>query len=208
MSEYGYIPEAPTQSWGSNKGIFTPNDIYNLDLAGKFTTVGSLELISTQTVSGASSVAFDDVFGNYAIHFLTFTNMTRSGGASNYAGMEFSADGGSSFAGSYPQALEMAEGTTFYDIKTANYGSVRLGQHGDTEPSNGYCYIYDFIYSSKYTFVTQQSTNSPNSGTNGMVYGGHCHTTAQANNYFKIEAQTGSGITISGIFSLYGLRTK
>ena len=45
MSEYGYIPEAPTQSWGDNKGIFTPTDIYNLDLAGKFSTVGSLELI-------------------------------------------------------------------------------------------------------------------------------------------------------------------
>ena len=48
MSEYGYIPEAPEQNWGSNSGIFFPNDIYNLDLDNKFSTVGSLELIETK----------------------------------------------------------------------------------------------------------------------------------------------------------------
>ncbi len=58
MSEYGYIPESPAQSWGSNKGIFTANDIYNLDLAGKFSTVGSLELIQSQTASTTSALNF------------------------------------------------------------------------------------------------------------------------------------------------------
>ena len=29
MSEYGYIPESPAQSFGNNTGIFTPNDIYD-----------------------------------------------------------------------------------------------------------------------------------------------------------------------------------
>ena len=49
MSEYGYIPEAPEQSFGNNKGIFTPKDIYDLTRADKYTNYGQLELIETQT---------------------------------------------------------------------------------------------------------------------------------------------------------------
>jgi hypothetical protein len=43
MSEYGYIPESPAQSFRNNKGIFTPNDIYDLTRADKFTNLGQLE---------------------------------------------------------------------------------------------------------------------------------------------------------------------
>ncbi len=39
MSEYGYIPEAPEQSAGNNKGIFTPKDIYDLTRADKYTNL-------------------------------------------------------------------------------------------------------------------------------------------------------------------------
>ena len=53
-SEFGYIPESPEQSFGNNKGIFTPTDIYDLTRAGKFSTFGQLELIETQTVSGVT----------------------------------------------------------------------------------------------------------------------------------------------------------
>ena len=53
MSEYGYIPESPAQSFGNNKGIFTPNDIYDLTRADKYTQYGQLELIQTQTVDDA-----------------------------------------------------------------------------------------------------------------------------------------------------------
>ena len=53
MSEYGYIPESPDQSFGNNKGIFTPNDIYDLTRADKYTQYGQLELIQTQTVDDA-----------------------------------------------------------------------------------------------------------------------------------------------------------
>jgi hypothetical protein len=31
-NEFGYIPESPEQSFGNNKGIFTPKDIYDLRL--------------------------------------------------------------------------------------------------------------------------------------------------------------------------------
>ena len=69
MSEYGYIPEAPEQSFGNNKGIFTPKDIYDLTRADKYTNYGQLELIETQTVSSAvSSVDFTNIKDFVKIH--------------------------------------------------------------------------------------------------------------------------------------------
>ena len=44
MSEYGYIPEAPEQSFGNNKGIFTPKDIYDLTKADKWTDINDWQL--------------------------------------------------------------------------------------------------------------------------------------------------------------------
>ena len=173
-------------------------------LLGGVADLGKLELIETINASASSAVAFDDVFGTYNVHFLTFNNLTKSAGGSYYTSMKFSADGGSSYTGSYQQALQMAEGTSFYEIRTTNYGSVRIGQHGDSEPSNGYCYIYNFTDSSKYTFTTQHSSNQPNGGNGGMVFGSHAHTTAQANNYLEIKSYA-STANLSGTFSLYGI---
>ena len=39
-NEFGYIPESPEQSFGNNKGIFTPTDIYDLTRADKYTQYG------------------------------------------------------------------------------------------------------------------------------------------------------------------------
>ena len=207
MSEFGYIPESPEQSFGNNKGIFTPKNIYDLTKADKYTNYGQLELIKTINASGDSAVAFDD-FGNYNVHLLTFNNLSKDAGGGGYISMKFSADGGSSYTGNYPQALNMAEGTNFFDIKSTNYPyGVRIGQHGDatSEPSNGYCYLYNFTDSTKYTFVTQKSSNTPNSGVGGMIFGSHAHTTAQANNYLQIKYYFSSA-NLTGNLSLYGIK--
>ena len=64
MSEFGYIPEAPEQSFGNNKGIFTPKDIYDLTRADKYTNYGQLELIETQTASSDSALDFTSLQEN------------------------------------------------------------------------------------------------------------------------------------------------
>ena len=69
MSEYGYIPEAPEQSFGNNKGIFNPKDIYDLTRADKYTNYGQLELIETQTVQWSCTSDFTSL-GSYNVHFL------------------------------------------------------------------------------------------------------------------------------------------
>ena len=50
--EYGYIGKEVTQAFRDNKGIFTPQDIIELDQENKWTNFGQLELIETQNVSG------------------------------------------------------------------------------------------------------------------------------------------------------------
>ena len=47
--EYGYIGKEVTQAFRDNKGIFTPQDIIELDQENKWTNFGQLELIQTQT---------------------------------------------------------------------------------------------------------------------------------------------------------------
>ena len=60
--EYGYIGKEVEQAFRSNKGIFTPQDIIELDQENKWTNFGQLELIETQTVT--SAVTYID-FTNY-----------------------------------------------------------------------------------------------------------------------------------------------
>ena len=57
-NEFGYIPESPKQSFGNNKGIFTPTDIYDLTRADKFTQYGQLELLQSPVIrrQGSTSV--------------------------------------------------------------------------------------------------------------------------------------------------------
>ena len=84
MSEYGYIPESPDQSFGNNTGIFSPNDIYDLTRADKYTQYGQLELIQTQTVDDSdhseeiNAVDFTSL-GDYNVHFLTYNNLQLQG---------------------------------------------------------------------------------------------------------------------------------
>ena len=75
-NEFSYIPESPEQSFGNNKGIFTPTDIYDLTRADKYTNYGQLELIETQTISGTpSTLDFDTLtYSTYNVHFMTANN--------------------------------------------------------------------------------------------------------------------------------------
>ena len=68
-NEFGYIPESPDQSFGNNKGIFTPKDIYDLTRADKFTQYGQLELILTSTAS-TSTIDFVDKFSSHNVHLV------------------------------------------------------------------------------------------------------------------------------------------
>ena len=117
MSEYGYIPEAPEQSAGNNKGIFTPKDIYNLDLASKWTSDKyGLVHIETITADGSTnSVTFNDIQNDV---YRTQVFYTSGGATTNgqHLDIRLSADNGSSF------------------ISSANYSSISI--HGNNKTVN------------------------------------------------------------------------
>ena len=76
--EYGYIGKEVTQSFRDNKGIFTPQDIIELDQENKWTNFGQLELIETATVSSSTStVEFTDL-KDFNVHLLTVNDGTVS----------------------------------------------------------------------------------------------------------------------------------
>jgi len=171
MSEFGYIPEAPEQSFGNNKGIFTPKDIYDLTRANKYTNLGQLELIETQTHSSdVSDIDFTSL-GTYNVHLLTFSS-TKGGGTNPQMKVRFFESGVKETANAYANAIQFcdADGSSFnYSKSTADSGIPINGNYmgGVTQ---GYIYLYNLGDSSKYSFLTFQS--SQYSGTYGSRFFG------------------------------------
>ena len=208
MSEYGYIPESPEQSWGSNKGIFTPNDIYDLTRADKFTEYGQLELIQTQTITSATLVEFN-LTGNYNIYFLTFNDVVLVD--TKELIMRVSTDGGSSFNAStnYDNASQRGDsGGNFYEYRLPNNTSFQplSSMGGDTnETHNGYIYMYNFLDSSKYSYLTYHTMGYDSSGNAEFHFGSGGKESAEYNDAIQFKDSGGNGVQ-SGVFSLYGIR--
>ena len=205
-SEFSYIPESPEQSFGNNKGIFTPKDIYDLTRAGKFSTAGQLELIETQTVSGVSSFDFSDL-GNYNVHFLTVSDGTNNTTAKGIAFRFYENDVLES-GSVYQTARQFCTTTSFSENKSTTNSAIRWSSNTDV-PSiprsniNGYLYFYNLLDSSKYSFTTQHSTGYSNSDRGEFIFGGN--VLPQASTVNKIQVLAFDIGNISGTFSLCGI---
>ena len=201
-NEFGYIPEAPEQSFGNNKGIFTPTDIYDLTRADKYTNYGQLELIQTQTISSGSTLNFTSISEDvYNVHFVTANNI-ESASANTAVKIRLSNDGGSSYeAGtSYQTALQYGTtGGSFGEAKST--GTSALDFTGDTANHNkgAYCYLYNLGDSSKYSFQTFQNMEEA-----GMNFGSGVYTTAETIN--AIQFLTTNTNAWTGTISLYGIK--
>lgn len=161
MSEFGYIPEAPEQSFGNNKGIFTPKDIYDLTRADKYTNYGQLELIETQNITGVSSTTFSNL-GNYNVHFLTVNDFQPVQDGTDLR-IQFISNGTEYTGTTYQRALQYGtNGGTFAEEKstTGTYFRATFNTGNATnEKGNSYTYLYNLTDSTKYSFATQQAVN-------------------------------------------------
>jgi hypothetical protein len=203
MSEYGYIPEAPEQSFGNNKGIFTPKDIYDLTRADKYTNYGQLELIETQTVSTVSTVDFTNL-GNYNVHFLT-VNDYQVAVTNTRLGLRFYENGvlenGYAYGFAYQQCLQ-GSGAEF---KATSHSSIPIQIE---QPINfgggGYNYFYNLIDSSKFSFLTNQHIRT----SNAMIaeFGGGLMPQASQVTGLQIGSYDSSNFNFSLTASLYGIR--
>ena len=148
--EYGYIGKEVTQAFRDNKGIFTPQDIIELDQENKWTNFGQLELIQTQTYSGTvSTVDFTSIQEDvYDVHFMTFSQM--SGATDNVATMDLrvSNDGGSTYESSnYAHANQNGQTDgTFSENRSTSTDRFMLAPDLDDETNasvNGYVYFFN-----------------------------------------------------------------
>tara|TARA_R100001015_G_C4538005_1_gene102716 strand:+ start:33 stop:668 length:636 start_codon:yes stop_codon:yes gene_type:complete len=208
MSEYGYIPESPDQSFGNNKGIFTPNDIYDLTKADKYTSYGQLELIETQNISGTvAQVDFTSIKQNiYNVHFLTYNNIQIDTDA-NEMGIRIG-DGSSFIAGGYQTAIQEGNSNgTFSETKSTSQTYFRLG--GDTgtgtnENANGFVYFYNLGNSSKYSFVTCHCVTWDRNPYAKMVFGSSFFGDTREVTALRCFITTGN--FDNGSISLYGVK--
>ena len=209
MSEYGYIPEAPEQSFGNNKGIFNPKDIYDLTRADKYTNYGQLELIETQTaISGDSAMDFTTL-GSYNVHFLIATNY-KGATDGQILNLRVSDDGGSTFKSAgyqYDYQKGQADGT-FSEVKTTSTSSIAFasGESGTTsnEIGNGYVYLYNLLDSSKYSFATSHTTANDNTPVFETRFGSGVYPTSATHNAIRLLASSGNLTSLTA--SLYGIK--
>lgn len=205
MSEYGYIPEAPEQSFGNNKGIFTPKDIYDLTRADKYTNYGQLELIETKTGSGVSAIDFTDIKEDiYNVHFVTIV-----AGVSNTGSVQirFFEGGVLETASVYDVAYQNGQATgTFDESKSTSETRLFATRTGTAdEPRQAYNYLYNLGDSTKYSFQTMHGV-SRKTGTTAcdMRFGsGVMHQASQVDGIRFTET---SGGLLTGSISLYGIK--
>ena len=209
MSEYGYLPDSANieQSFGNNKGIFTPKDIYDLTRADKYTNYGQLELIETQTVSSATAYVDFTNLGNYNVHFMTVNNFKTPAGDS-HLGFRLIESGvvEDSAVYQYARQLGQSDGTFSEQRSTGQDEGIVTGAVGNETNHRGHCYIYfyNLTDSSKYSFVTEHSVFLRDSSAFGTDFGSN--VLPQASQVTGIRMIPNTNTINEGTFSLYGLR--
>jgi len=212
MSEYGYIPEAPEQSFGNNKGIFTPKDIYDLTRADKYTNYGQLELIETQTITTTTSLMdfkeSDGTFDtSYNVHFLTVNNFKPAIDSANLM-MRFFESGVLESASVYQFAYQYGSATgVFGESKTTSISYLRavpaVGNFG-RENGHSYSYLYNLGDNTKYSFQTFHSMHINQTPDTFFSYGSGVLPQTSTVDGIRLQPTTGDIDEVS--ISLYGIK--
>ena len=207
MSEFGYIPEAPEQSFGNNKGIFTPKDIYDLTRADKYTNYGQLDLIETKTGSGVSAIDFTAIKETeYNVHLLTINNFNVT---TDGQPMGLRLSNGSFISSGYQWALQNGESNGTFDAAKSTSSSYlelnRFNGNATNEKANGYVYLYDLGDNTKYSFLTSHITSTLEyAGRYGFEFGTSVHPTAETISGIRLVTTSGN-LSVTSV-SLYGIR--
>jgi len=205
-NEFGYIPESPEQSFGNNKGIFTPKDIYDLTRADKYTNYGQLELIETKTVTSAvSNIDFVDLKEDIYVEHLLTCNNVETLTDSRHLVARFSNDGGATF-----------ETSTYYNSYLSNNGaggqtsnsflqylSASLGT-GSNEKGNGFIKFYNLGDSTKRGSANSIFTDFNASATRQITMGFAMPLSYEQVNAIRLTGHAST--TWKGTYSLYGVK--
>ena len=203
--EYGYIGKEVTQAFRSNKGIFTPQDIIELDAENKWTNFGQLELIQTQTFTTTLNVDFTSIKQDiYDVHFAT-VSVDRQTTSSESVGIQFYENGTLETGTVYHYAYQNGDsGGTFNESRTNGSNRLFATQFVNSgDRKSGYSYFLDLGDSTKYSFQTMQST-AMLSTTYKMRFGSGVLPQKSTVDGIRFTSVTG---TMTGDISLYGIRS-
>ena len=206
--EYGYIGKEVTQAFFDNKGIFTPQDIIELDQENKWTNFGQLELIQTQSASNVNALDFTSIQeSTYNIHFITVTNFQATG-SSTGGKIELFESGVIETGSVYHYYYQERDNGTGADTENRSTSSTGTGIDYDFDPAtprNNYFYLYNAGDSTKYTFYNFMYTGMNNGG-HVYKFGGGVLPQASVVDGFRIQSSNTNNINIDSV-SLYGIRT-
>ena len=207
-----YIPKnAVTQSFRSNKGVLTPNQIIDLDNQNKFTKYGQLELIQTQEITSAQTyIDFTNIKEDeYDVLFITWNNVHPQSD-SKVLTLRLSDDGGTSYeSANYEVAFININASASFNAtgsssNTFMYCSTSVGT-GTGECANGYAYLYHLGDERNESFNTFQNSDLQAAPTLQTFVGSQIYNQTSIINALRFGTSDGSS-TWTGDFSVYGLR--
>ena len=207
MSKFGYITDVE-QSFRNNKGIFTPQEIIELDQENKWTNFGQLELIQTQSASDVNNLDFQSIKEDiYNVHFVTVSNFHATGGSIS-GGVRFFESGvlesGSVYHYAYQEA-DLGVGSVTENKSTSN-SSTGIDYDFDPEtPRNNYFYIYNAGDSTKFTFYTFHYAGMNNGGIVYKFGSGVLPQTSVVDGFRIFSADATKNFDVDNV-SLYGIR--
>ena len=207
-----YIPkDAVTQSFKSNKGVLTPNQIIELDNENKFTKYGQLELIQTQTYSSTvSEINFTSIKQNiYKVHFMTFNNMKTAGDNQETLGIRFMVGGVVQTSSNYERAFQRvsSDSSLFSGSQSTGDSQFRIVYGTGTasgESSSGYAYFYELGDSTMFSHMTTHVTSMTSDAKFAGAYGSAKYDVANEVNGIQVRKNSGDYSDFS--VSLYGIR--
>ena len=198
----------------SNQGIFDVNSIVDLKHHNQWSTLGQLELIETQTYSGAvTSIDFIDIKQNvYDIHFMTFNNMKVNTDNKEAINMRVFVGGVSQTTQSYKRALQRvsSDSALFGESRHTSdsiFKTVFGTGTGTGESTSGYAYFYNLGDSSKYSSVSIHITSLTNEAKFAGAYGSQTYYVANEVDGIKIRSNTSTVAYTDFDVSLYGIRS-
>ena len=193
-----------------NIGLYTPSEILQLEKDGHWG--GSLELIEEINISSTGAIDITNIKENvYDVHLLTFDDFVTTA-VGDALSIRLSNDSGSTFQTSnYQYALQYGQSNgTFGEIKTTSgtgLKDITGNTQGTNARANGYVYLYNLGNSSKYSFITfQSSTTVVSTLIFQMRFGGGVYTVAETINALRIDGDSFTGTATGGNIKLYGVK--
>ena len=189
-----------------NTGLYTPSEILQLTKDGSWG--GSLELIEEQTADDSVTFYDFDNLGNYDVHLFQATNIQSASTTAQNLDIRVKVGGTAQTSGyQFAQQLGNSAGT-FSESKSTSFSQFIWLPNVDNETNasaNGYCYIYNALNSSKYTFTTHHTVIKQDVHTPRFSFGGSVFTTANQCSGFRVFLAT-TGNIASGTIKLYGVK--